>query len=526
MQKKNRKSSEWTCFFKGSIVWIFVIIFFNYLIYRYVILLLPVNAQNEFIDIILKTMFIIVIMGLFLNFFIFQNYYMAISRIVETLDENVDYDDANDYYTTKASGGYIVQSFNQFYQEYYTYKSKVESQKDVLFDFLLNRLLEGRIQNEASYYQMLKDYNFDIHNNEFILVLFDVFFKENKIADKKLENIYSYIKVNFSSYMKRIYQSYGIEIDGRMAFFILSDIESLDTKKSAIEIERMVKLMRGNIEIEFNCDLWASVSNVNRGIPGCKIAYFQTIEALEKGHLTGSENHVLFYFDNIINRPYKRNEQLWFKYEHRFINAINAKNYEEAFNIFNELLKNDYIKNAYSLNLARFRLFGLLNSMINALSEVSFSMNIEFLDQLEIQSALLNCTSLPELETVSQKIFKEIHTHSANVQISISSNKMQRIAEYLQANYKDPDLNAAEVASTFNMNASYLSRSFKKDMGMSFSDYVSRLRIQHACVLLKETEDTILEIAEKAGFNNTLTLNRTFKKIEGKTPGVYRQDNY
>ncbi|MEG0379680.1 MAG: hypothetical protein RR614_14480, partial [Eubacterium sp.] len=262
--------------------------------------------------------------------------------------------------------------------------------------------------------------------------------------------------------MKRIYQSYGTEIDGRIAFFVLSDAESLNTTRSSIEIERMVKLMRENIWSQFNYDLWVSISSVNRGIPGCKIAYFQTVETLQKARLTGSEEHVLFYVDHITTKPYNGNEQLWFKYEHHFINAINAGDYEEASKIFNKLLKNDYITSASSLNLARFRLFGLLNSMINALGEMRLSVDIEFFDQLDAQRLLLECTTLPELEEVSQSIFEKINHYSAENQVSASSSKMQRVTEYLKGHYNDSNLNAVMVAEAFNMNPSYFSRSFKK----------------------------------------------------------------
>lgn len=55
---------------------------------------------------------------------------------------------------------------------------------------------------------------------------------------------------------------------------------------------------------------------------------------------------------------------------------------------------------------------------------------------------------------------------------------------------------------------------------------MSRLRIQEACHLLEETDMTISDIADKIGYNNALTLTRAFKKIEGTTPGQYRQSHH
>ncbi|WP_195268080.1 helix-turn-helix domain-containing protein [Eubacterium sp. 1001713B170207_170306_E7] len=524
-KKKGIENSGWSWFFKTSVIWILSILFFTFLIYRYAGGMLPPEGQAAFNEILLKISVLTIIIGLFLNFFILQNYYIAISRIVGILDENTSAP-VDDYYATQNPAGHIFQLFDQFHQEYDTYKSMVEQQQDILFENFLVRLLKGHIQNEAVHYQLMEDYDFDIRNNEFVLVLFDIVTEDDQIEDDKLRYIYAFIKENFSSYMKRIYQSYGTEVDGRIAFFILSDVASLDTTVSAVEIERMVKLMRENIWSRFSYDLWVCVSSVNRGIPGCKTAYFQTVETLQKARLTGSADHVLFYSDYATDKPYRGNEQLWFKYEHHFINAINAGDYEEASKIFNKLLKNDYITSASSLNLARFRLFGLLNSMINALGEVRLSMNVEFFDELDAQRLLLECKSLPELEAVSQSIFEKINQYSAVGQVSASDSKMQRVSEYLKDHYSDCNLNAVAVAEEFNMNPSYFSRSFKKAVGTGFSDYLSRLRIQEACRLLKESDRTISDIAEEIGYNNALTLSRAFKKIEGTTPGQYRQSRH
>ncbi|MEG0377675.1 MAG: AraC family transcriptional regulator, partial [Eubacterium sp.] len=156
---------------------------------------------------------------------------------------------------------------------------------------------------------------------------------------------------------------------------------------------------------------------------------------------------------------------------------------------------------------------------------VRLSMDVDFFDQLDAQRLLLECKSLPELETVSQDIFEKINQYSVKGQASVSDSKMQRVSDYLKKHYNDCNLNAVAVAEEFNMNPSYFSRSFKKTMGTGFSDYLSRLRIQETCRLLKESDLTISDIAEKVGYNNALTLTRSFKKIEGTTPGQYRQNN-
>jgi len=74
-------------------------------------------------------------------------------------------------------------------------------------------------------------------------------------------------------------------------------------------------------------------------------------------------------------------------------------------------------------------------------------------------------------------------------------------------------------------SASYLSFIFKEIAKMNYNDYVNTLRVELAKKLLLETELPLIDIAVQVGYNNTVTMNRVFRKILGTTPGKYRENN-
>ena len=69
----------------------------------------------------------------------------------------------------------------------------------------------------------------------------------------------------------------------------------------------------------------------------------------------------------------------------------------------------------------------------------------------------------------------------------------------------------------------YLSRFFKKNVGISYNDYVNQYRISEACYLLQNREMTILDIASECGFNTVRSFNRHFKEQLNLTPAEYRK---
>lgn len=86
-------------------------------------------------------------------------------------------------------------------------------------------------------------------------------------------------------------------------------------------------------------------------------------------------------------------------------------------------------------------------------------------------------------------------------------------------------LKIPQIAKTFQYNEQYIGRLFKKKTQMSFSNYISKQRIERAKILLKETDDSVIDIAFKVGFNNVTYFNRIFKKYLNTTPSEFRLQN-
>ena len=87
------------------------------------------------------------------------------------------------------------------------------------------------------------------------------------------------------------------------------------------------------------------------------------------------------------------------------------------------------------------------------------------------------------------------------------------------------DLSLHKQAELLNVNASYLSSLFKKETGVTLTEYVSKKRFDHAAFLLTSTNMQIQAIAQHCGIFDVNYFTKTFKKIMGKTPKEYREDS-
>lgn len=104
-----------------------------------------------------------------------------------------------------------------------------------------------------------------------------------------------------------------------------------------------------------------------------------------------------------------------------------------------------------------------------------------------------------------------------------SLNKsIQEVMDYVEDNF-NADISLKGIAEIVHLNASYLSSLFKEELNMTFSEYLTRRRIQEAKRLLMQTDLTINEIAEKVGYQTAKYFIKIFKQYENTTPNSYRK---
>ena len=95
--------------------------------------------------------------------------------------------------------------------------------------------------------------------------------------------------------------------------------------------------------------------------------------------------------------------------------------------------------------------------------------------------------------------------------------------EYIDSHFTSPYLTLSSVARKFSLNLSYLSRTFKEEIGATFVDYLARLRMERAITLLNETEKRAYQIAEEVGIVDPHYFSACFKKHTGVSVNQYRK---
>jgi len=99
-----------------------------------------------------------------------------------------------------------------------------------------------------------------------------------------------------------------------------------------------------------------------------------------------------------------------------------------------------------------------------------------------------------------------------------------QVVDYISNHYAE-EINLKVLSDYTGRSKNYLGFLFKKEMNISFIDYLNDTRIKHAKRKLRNTDDLIYEIADSVGFSDYKYFSLTFKKITGTSPLQYRKNN-
>jgi signal transduction histidine kinase/AraC-like DNA-binding protein/ABC-type sugar transport system substrate-binding protein len=94
---------------------------------------------------------------------------------------------------------------------------------------------------------------------------------------------------------------------------------------------------------------------------------------------------------------------------------------------------------------------------------------------------------------------------------------------YLEQNYADEFLSRAAIAVRIAVSESYLTRTFRRDLGITPWEYLTRYRIEQAKSLLRVTNLTVTEIAHRVGYNDSAYFSRVFHQETGRSPVTFRR---
>jgi YesN/AraC family two-component response regulator len=202
------------------------------------------------------------------------------------------------------------------------------------------------------------------------------------------------------------------------------------------------------------------------------------------------------------------------------LSQVDQRPLEEYLKTLEREIKRDENSSEYKQNLLR----NVLICVLSAGDELGVPVRKFFPDLMTLYK-YSNMKSLEELYAKISWACRTITSQYATREDHPAIDLMAKAKNYIDAHFDDPLLSIGSVAEYLGLTPAYFSRLCKKAYGMTYIDYVTKLRMDKAKKTLSQNPQMkISAIADSVGYNSPSYFNYLFKKIVGKTPKEFQNE--
>lgn len=197
-------------------------------------------------------------------------------------------------------------------------------------------------------------------------------------------------------------------------------------------------------------------------------------------------------------------------------------NYREAISKANHLFQVMRPNGRESLQASVIRSTGFTTLCIREAVMAGISADTAYAVGDGYMESMTQCKSASELASLNLAMFEDflfrVRKHRTNPAVSA---QIRFCRDYIEL-HSEQELKLSHLASQVGYSEYYLSRKFKKEMGISISAYIKLVRVERSKLMLVSTSNTIAQIADMLHFASSSHFSESFREIVGKSPQQYR----
>ena len=165
-------------------------------------------------------------------------------------------------------------------------------------------------------------------------------------------------------------------------------------------------------------------------------------------------------------------------------------------------------------------------SIARQLTEWGVHMNLKILEGAYYRSRVLSKDQYAGLIRLLEIFAQQLSAMASRIMVQDSESEppmIRRAKAYIAGHYGDP-VNLDEIARVMHVSTFYFCKMFRKATGLTFTDYLGRVRVERAKNLLLNPRLRVSEIAYTVGFQSLTHFNRIFRRTTGEAPTAFRDN--
>jgi two-component system, response regulator YesN len=433
---------------------------------------------------------------------------------------------------------YIQQAVNSTLSEMDDMALQMKRQHYAMRSHFVMRLLKGKLDNEIPVDESITTFNMHFESDDFaVMVVYtednDLFLERIK-GDSKAEKLrlLHFIVTNVvEELVNGRHHGYVAEVDDALACLVSFSAERAEGRTE--DLMKAAKEAQDFLMSKYNIHLTVSFSSIHTGVDSIPLAYMEAMYAMEYKLVMGKRE--ILPYEEIQKYNTQAESESGYYYplqvEQQLINFVKVGDFEAARTTLDEIIEHNFRSHSVSVAVARCLMLDLVSTLIKSIGEISGVQENILIQNPKLIEKLTSAETLQDMQSQMISMLSQVCEYAGekrqqNVQVSRQKaldTLVRDVSDFIEEHYTDPGLNVSLLGQRFEMKPTYLSKLFKDQTGEGLLDALNKRRIIRAKELMADKRLTVAEVAESTGFNDVGTFIRTFKRIEGITPGKYKE---
>jgi AraC-like DNA-binding protein len=397
-------------------------------------------------------------------------------------------------------------------------QKKLTSQMPIMRTSFLTRLIHGQVDFQSMTSEDMEMLDVRLAYSWFTVIVLDIekgsaFMKEDTEREWML---LTFILLNVSHEILDG-SGYAFEV-AKNRIVVLMNTEN-DSEEASAQMNGFLTKLMTMMRERFKTRITAGVSTCHHGLERIVECYDEAMIALSYKLLEGSEAIIRYEKERIVNSgTYRFPTDL----EVQLTNYVKNGDWSNTERLLDSLYYKNFSQGRISPAMGRWFFLDLHSTLLKLIEAGRQDGETMFPGENDPAKWMSESATAEQMFARIKEMYKKICFAMQEERTDHSELLYQKLVTFIDGHYHDNSLGLTMLAEQMNLSPIYISAFFKKHSGENMTDYITRTRIHHTKRLLAE-DLTVQEIALQVGYASNIVLTKVFKKIEGITPGKYRE---
>lgn len=318
------------------------------------------------------------------------------------------------------------------------------------------------------------------------------------------------------------HRGFAVELDIDRIVLLINLNTAVRENLAQADIREIAESLFHILSQKFQIGITIAVGGNHTGPKSIRESYPEALAALEYRLILGK--HATIHFEDIID--VKQHYYYPLEVEIQLINFVRSGDTDNVAKLLDKIYAMNFDSSQITPELGKCLFFNVTSTLLKVLNSTNTNQNEVLGPYFDPIKEVFSYPTARGMHAKTKELFETL-TCSFNMERSDHSTlRLKEIIGIVHEHLGDSSLGVADIADRIRMTPQYLSTFFKKQHGQNLLDYITSKRIELAKQLMENKELTNTQIAQQIGYNNDVVFIRAFKKLEGVTPGKYRENRF